>query len=524
MQKACFKRRRILFSSLPLAISALLGAGQAFAADLSSPQISPAMRAALQRDLGLSASELPRYLDAERAAMRKQAEAQGALGADFAGSWLERNAGGEYRLVVASTRRDAVANAKLGGAEVRVVSRSLAELDAIKAKLDRGQATRSVGVLRQTDPSIHAWRVDLPSNSVVVTSDSNAGGAAMDFVARHGVDPKTVRFETSKARPQPTFDIRGGDRYWTPTGGCSVGFSVASYGDITGFATAGHCGPVNAGVSGANNVDIGSFAGSQFPGADQAWVRNTNPAQWVAQPWVNNYAGGNQAVVGTQDVPIGGAICRSGATTGYRCGAVTAKNVTVNYSVGLTYNLVQSTACVGFGDSGGSFISPGGEANGVTSGGVIPGGSNDNCGVASPVTFHQPIQPLLNSYSLLVLTTPTCGRLNPGYTLNMNQSVTSCDGRFTLVMQGDGNLVLYQAGVGSLWSTNTWLPGNQGANYTARMQTDGNLVVYNSASQSRWSSRTWGRPGATLFVQDDGNVVIYTPQWQPIWASNTCCR
>lgn len=38
-----------------------------------------------------------------------------------------------------------------------------------------------------------------------------------------------------------------------------------------------------------------------------------------------------------------------------------------------------------------------------------------------------------------------CGQLLPGHQLNQNQSKVSCDGRFTLAMQGDGNLVLYQA-------------------------------------------------------------------------------
>jgi hypothetical protein len=503
--------------SLAFALGALLAA-PAFAADDPTPPVSAGMRQALQRDLGLAAAEIPRYLDTERLATRKQDEAQRTLGASYAGSWLERDATGAFRFVIATTQQAQTANARALGAQTRVVGHSLAQLETAMTQLNRAQSSRSVGVLRAIDPGIYSWRLDLPSNSVVITTAANATNAAIDFIASSGVDAALLRLETSKQRPQLTFDIRGGDRYWTPTSGCSIGFSVTQGGD-TGFATAGHCGTAGTAVSGSNNVALGSFAGSTFPGADRAWVRNTNPGSWSIRPWVNTYNGGNLNVVGSLETPVGGATCRSGATTGWRCGAITAKNVTVNYSAGLTYGLVQSTACVGFGDSGGSFVSPGGEAQGVTSGGGIPGGSNDNCSVASPVTFHQPIQPLINAYGLVLDTVQTCGRMNPGRTLPNGGSVTSCDGRFTLVIQSDGNLVLYQAGVGAIWANYVF-----GSGHVLAMQTDGHLVVYNSGGQPVWYTGTNGNNGAMLFVQNDGNVVIYNQQWRPLWASNTCCR
>ena len=499
---------------LACALSALL-AGPASAADAPNPPVPEGMRQALQRDLGLTAGELPRYLDTERLAARGQAEAQRALGASYAGSWLERDASGAFRFVVATTQQAQTSRARALGAQTRLVRHSLAALETAMAQLNRAKATRSVGVLRPVDPGVHSWRIDLPSNSVVVAVAPKATDAGIDFVASTGVDASMVRFETSTQRPQPTFDIRGGDRYWTPTSGCSIGFSVTQ-GGSTGFATAGHCAPVGTAVSGSNNVALGSFAGSQFPVADQAWVRNTNPGSWTIRPWVNTYNGGNLNVVGNLETPVGGATCRSGATTGWRCGAITAKNVTVNYSAGLTYGLVQSTACVGFGDSGGSFISPGGEAQGVTSGGGIPGGSNNNCGVASPVTFHQPLQPLINAYGLVLDTVPTCGRMNAGRTLGNGGSVTSCDGRFTLVIQGDGHLVLYQAGVGAIWYNSVF-----GSGHVLAMQTDGHLVVYNGAGQPVWYTGTSGNNGAYLTVQNDGNAVVYSHLGQALWHAGT---
>jgi serine protease len=127
--------------------------------------------------------------------------------------------------------------------------------------------------------------------------------------------------------------------------------------------------------------------------------------------------------------------------------------------------------------------------------------------------------PNLLVYTLSGAPQPPCGILASGASLATGGSVTSCDGRFTFVIQGDGHLVLYQAGVGAIWWNNVF-----GSGHTLHMQGDGNLVVYNSAWQARWNSNTWGNNGAFLSVQNDGNVVVYTPQWRPLWATGTCCR
>ena len=102
------------------------------------------------------------------------------------------------------------------------------------------------------------------------------------------------------------------------------------------------------------------------------------------------------------------------------------------------------------------------------------------------------------------------------------QSVSSSDGRFSLVVQADGNLVHYWHGHGALWSTNTW--GTQGK--TAWMQPDGNFVLYTTATptlgSSLWSSNTYGHPGAYLVIQNDGNLVVYDRNGvTPLWNSGT---
>jgi len=112
---------------------------------------------------------------------------------------------------------------------------------------------------------------------------------------------------------------------------------------------------------------------------------------------------------------------------------------------------------------------------------------------------------------------PTGDFMAPGEALLANQKKTSSDGRFQLIYQGDGNLVLYQIGLGALWASNTWgtSPGQ------AIMQGDGNLVVYDASGRALWASGTWGNPGSSLSVQSDGNVVVYRPAGPAIWATNT---
>jgi hypothetical protein len=108
-----------------------------------------------------------------------------------------------------------------------------------------------------------------------------------------------------------------------------------------------------------------------------------------------------------------------------------------------------------------------------------------------------------------------CGALLPNQSLGADQGVSSCDGRFTLVQQSDGNLVLYQAGGIALWSTVT--SGSKGR--VTVMQEDGNLVSYTPDGQPVWFSKTAGYPGAWLAIQDDGNLVIYAGK--AIWSSGT---
>jgi len=108
------------------------------------------------------------------------------------------------------------------------------------------------------------------------------------------------------------------------------------------------------------------------------------------------------------------------------------------------------------------------------------------------------------------------GSLNAGQSLSTNQMLVSSDGRFKLIMQGDGNLVLYSPNR-PLWWTST----NGKPVVLFAVQGDGNLVLYDSQYKYYWATMTQGRGGTTLVMQNDGNLVLYDPQFRPIWNTQT---
>ncbi|MBT2748236.1 MULTISPECIES: S1 family peptidase [unclassified Lysobacter] len=365
-------RRRSLV--LALASVASLASGAVFAAD----SIDPRLQLALQRDLGISAKQVPQYLTTQSLSLRQGASAKRALGSTFAGSWIERKADGSFGFVVATSGTGKAARS-LGGVEVRNVRHSLGQLETAFAALESQARSRVAGVSKPLD-GVHSWRVDPATNSVVVSLAPGATGEGVDFVALSGADAGAVRFETDAGTPTLLSEVIGGDQYYWDVGEgyrpCSVGFSVTK-GVVKGFVTAGHCGkPGLALLTGdtAAPVALGTVTASDHPGTDMAWVTVNSEHTLLGQ--VKNYSGGLLPVKGSVEAPVGAALCRSGRTTGYHCGTIRAKNVTVKVGfVDRINGLTETNVCTGPGDSGGSWITADGQAQGVTSTGLIPFGA-----------------------------------------------------------------------------------------------------------------------------------------------------
>lgn len=390
--------KRGLFAVSPLVFFAAMSAS---AAAPTERELTPAIREAMQRDLGLSPGQLNQYLRVEHLALTRGPQLAAAQGERFAGSWLERKGNGEYQLVVATTSLQPQRGP--AGAEIRNARHSLGRLDASKAELDALVARG-----RAAPDGVYGWFVDVRNNSVTLNVAPGARQAAVDFVAASGADAGTIRFRTMASAPRPLATLLGGSEYLSNDGAnyyyCSVGFAVTRQGE-QGFATAGHCGAAGdrafVAVNRRTVSQIGAFAASNFPGSDRAWVSVAN--SHTLQPVVDGYNGADIPVRGSTEAPVGAAVCRSGRTTGLKCGTIEAKNVTVQYPDATVNGLTQVKVCAEGGDSGGPFITSPGQGQGVLSGG------NYSCKgkqASLATSYFQPLNPLLQGYGLTLKTSP----------------------------------------------------------------------------------------------------------------------
>jgi streptogrisin C len=140
---------------------------------------------------------------------------------------------------------------------------------------------------------------------------------------------------------------------------------------------------------------------------------------WTPRPVVNDFAGNELPVAGATEAPVGAAVCRSGSTTGTRCGTILAKNQTVVYPEGAVTGLTRTDVCAEGGDSGGPWLS-GDQAQGLTS-----GGSGD-CTVGGE-TFFQPVNEILAAEDLTLVTTGGGAAQPPAE--QPEESATACAGQ-----------------------------------------------------------------------------------------------
>ncbi len=105
--------------------------------------------------------------------------------------------------------------------------------------------------------------------------------------------------------------------------------------------------------------------------------------------------------------------------------------------------------------------------------------------------------------------------LRAGGVLRPNERIQSPNGRYALIYQTDGNLVLYHGAV-PLWHSMTY--GRSAGQ--VRMESSGALTIYGAAGDRLWSTNT-SAAGSEVVLQDDANLVIYDPARHAVWASHT---
>jgi streptogrisin D len=298
-----------------------------------------------------------------------------SLGAQSAGAYLDASG----RLTVNVLSAGAAAQVRAAGATPKLVTRSLARLDRVKAALDTAAA-----------PVGASWGVDLPSNTVLVTVPAGAGAG---FVAKARSFGAAVRVEHTRAVQTQAFYggqaiLHGGSR-------CSAGFNTRSGSGRNYVLTAGHCANLGGTWTTSSGQTIGPVAASSFPGNDFGAIRISDPAALDPRGGVLN-GGVFQDITGAGRVAVGATACKTGSTTGTTCGPVLAYNVTVRYAEGTVYGLTRTRICTQPGDSGGAMFA-GNQAQGITSGGTIGG-----CG-GNFQSFFQPADEALSVYGLTLL-------------------------------------------------------------------------------------------------------------------------
>lgn len=236
-------------------------------------------------------------------------------------------------------------------------------------------------------PEVTSWRIDEAANVVAVDVAGGPSQGVKTFVA--GL--KHVRADYDQPPVQTTADLIGGLAITSAAGRCSLGFSTRSASGIVHVLTAGHC-TKNASTWSGSAGTIGTVAGSSFPTNDYGRIQRTN-ATWVPTSKIL----GGSSVLGRTVAAVGTTVCRSGSTTGYRCGSIQATNQTVCYAQGCVYQLTRTSACALPGDSGGPYVSSARQAQGVLS-----GGSGD-CSFGG-TTYFQPLNEILAVYALTLVT------------------------------------------------------------------------------------------------------------------------
>lgn len=267
---------------------------------------------------------------------------------------------------------------------------SMAQLQSVKANLDR--------TWTKVPASVASWYVDAETNRVVVEVVRNdAAGVAFAKSAGSAIQTKSV-----DSAYTPYWSIIGGQAIYTGGARCSAGFNARRSDGTRLVITAGHCTNIGSTWTGVGG-GLGTRYGSSFPGNDYGSIRVTYSTA-VSTALVDRYSSGSDVTVaGAANPALNASMCRSGSTTGWRCGTVTGLNQTVNYgSSGIVYGLIRTNACAEPGDSGGSMVSNPGSGTRVTAYGLTSGGSG-NCS-SGGTTFFQPIVEALNAYGATLYT------------------------------------------------------------------------------------------------------------------------
>jgi hypothetical protein len=111
--------------------------------------------------------------------------------------------------------------------------------------------------------------------------------------------------------------------------------------------------------------------------------------------------------------------------------------------------------------------------------------------------------------------------------LKSTEGLVSRNGRHRFVLRQDGNLVLESMPRtskivnDSLWTIRWESESAAGPDCRLVLQVDGNLVLYNAAGDVEWATHTLSTGAIVLVVHDDGDVTMHDRAGAVVWSSGT---
>ncbi|GAA4529011.1 S1 family peptidase [Amycolatopsis samaneae] len=215
------------------------------------------------------------------------------------------------------------------------------------------------------------------------------------FRALLGLLPAFLLALSPVAQARAQAPLGGGSPLNTTAGSrCTAGFAATAH-DTGYLILSDSCARAGSTVHSGGKV-VGIVEQTPFPPDGTLVLRVTNTDDWRLTGSIPP-TDSRVTIAGSTEAPIGASVCRYGVTTGWKCGTVQAKNVTIDFPEGPLTGLTRTSVCAEPGDIGAPFVS-GTQAQGVL---VAATGT---CSGGHGSSYFLPINPILAATGLTLVT------------------------------------------------------------------------------------------------------------------------